>query len=78
MQPSTPDNPRTDDAGHSPIRVLDLFAGDIQGMADMGIGIGFVARLLGNAGDIVFIEFLQPRQAIAVGQQAEQDEPTHP
>jgi len=55
-----------------------LLVGDIQGVADMGMGVGTVALLLRDARDIGFVEPLQPRQAVPVEADTDQHKNTGP
>ena len=67
-----------DIAGLDFLHPFDLLVGHIQGMAEMGIGIGLVALLLGDARDIGLIETFQPGQAEAVKADTGQDKTTRP
>ena len=60
------------------LHLFHLLVGDIQGMAEMGIGVGLVARLLGDALDIFLVELLQPRQPKLVESDAGQHESAGP
>ena len=55
-----------DVAGLDFLHLFHLLGGHVQGVADMGVGVGLVALLLGDAGDIGLVEALQPRQTVAI------------
>ena len=65
-------------AGLDFLHLFHLLIGHIQGMAEMGIGVGLVALLLGDARDIGRVEPLQPGQAEAVKADANQHKSTRP